>query len=284
MSQFNIHFFKEKSRKIDLEYLISFFENIEGITTEMDERSVRFLYLHPKLNYEALFEITPKSEVPDIYRLSPRFLDLNFHLEMPILTPDFVAKEIFELTKKIADQFGFAIYNELFEDVLTFKMEVVLKVFQMIKEAYIDKNAVLIQEYHLLPKEELHAIFRYLNDIFELQNYYRDLQTYVPKYHFFTLDTKDLAIGIEFREQTLTVLPPRIDYLFYYVNNEMKVIDYEDAFTLIEKHLQKVPGFIEGTYVVPKKTAKKIHKILRKTKFEQTNHTFTKISVKQLLD
>ena len=31
MALFNMHFFKEKSRKIDLEQLIAFFESIEGI-------------------------------------------------------------------------------------------------------------------------------------------------------------------------------------------------------------------------------------------------------------
>ncbi|MBU1140900.1 MAG: hypothetical protein KKG64_00090, partial [Firmicutes bacterium] len=124
MAQFNIHFFKEKSRKIDLELLIAFFEEIEGIKVEMDEKSVRFNYLHPRLPFEARFLITPKSQVPDIYRLSPKFLDLNFHLEMPILTPDYVAKHLFDLVKKVSERFDFHIYNEMFEDVLPFKMDV----------------------------------------------------------------------------------------------------------------------------------------------------------------
>ena len=152
MSLFNIHFFKEKSRKIDLELLIHFFEEIEGMNVEMDEKSVRFKYTHPRLNYEALFIITPKSCVPDIYRLSPKFLDLNFHLEMPILTPDYVAKHLFELVKKVCDRFDFHIYNEMFEDVLPYKQEVVHKVFGMMKTAYIDKNPVLMSDYFILPK------------------------------------------------------------------------------------------------------------------------------------
>ncbi len=101
MAQFHIHFFKEKSRKIDLDTLIQFFDDIEGIKTEMDEQSVRFLYTHPRLGHQAKFLITPKSQVPDIYRLSPRFLDLNFHLEMPLLTPNYIANHLFEIVKKI---------------------------------------------------------------------------------------------------------------------------------------------------------------------------------------
>ena len=157
-TQFNIHFFKEKSRKIDLELLIAFFEEIEGIKVEMDEKSVRFNYLHPRLQYEARFLITPKSQVPDIYRLSPKFLDLNFHLELPLLTPDYVAKYLFEMVKKICDRFDFHIYNEMFEDVLPFKMDVVAKVFNMLKEAYIEKNPVILSDYHILEKEKTNSI------------------------------------------------------------------------------------------------------------------------------
>lgn len=87
MAEFHVHFFKEKSRKIDLEVLIAFFEEIKGFIVEMDNESVRFLYTHPRLGQKARFVITPKSQVPDIYRLSPKFLDLNFHLEMNLLTP-----------------------------------------------------------------------------------------------------------------------------------------------------------------------------------------------------
>jgi hypothetical protein len=284
MAQFNIHFFKEKSRKIDLEQLIAFFEQVEGITVEMDEKSVRFKYLHPRLNYDALFVITPKSQVPDIYRLSPKFLDLNFHLEMPILTPDYVARQLFELVRKVCDTYDFHIYNEMFEDVLPFKMDVVFKVFHMVKEAYISKNPVLLSDYHLMSKEKLHQIFRYLDDLYELQNYYKELDTYVPKYHFLTTEKKKLVIGIEWKEHTLTVFPPQLDYVFYRVGNEIKVISYEEALPLIEKNLQDVPGFIKGTKVIPKKTAKKVYKTMKKTKFILVNHTFAKENVKRLLD
>jgi len=284
MAQFNIHFFKEKSRKIDLEQLIVFFERIEGITVEMDEKSVRFLYLHPRLGYEAQFVITPKSQVPDIYRLSPKFLDLNFHLEMPILTPDYVAKHLFELVKKVADTYDFHIYNELFEDVLPFKIDVVLKVFHMVKEAYISKNPILLSDYHLMSKDKLHSILRYLDDLYDLQKYYKELDTYVPRYHFLTTEKKSLVIGMEWKEHTLTVFPPHIDYIFYRVGNEIKVISFQEVLPLIEKYLQDVPGFIKGTKVVIKKTAGKVFKIMKKQKFMKIDHTFAKENVKKLLD
>ncbi len=284
MSQFNIYFFKKKSRKIDLEQLVSFFEQIEGFKIQMDDESVRFNYLHPKLHYEASFIITPKSKVPDIYRLSPKFLDLNFRLQVALLTPDFVAKQLFEIVKKICDTFGFHIYNEMFEDVLLYKQEVVVKVFHMLKEAYIKKNHVIMDKYHFVDKIKLHDVFRYLDDQYELQEYYKELQTYVPRYHFLTNDKKELVLGMEWKENTLTVFPPYIDYLFYRQGDQIKVVSYREATPLLEKYLEDVPGFIKGARVVTKTNLKKVKRIMKKTKFLETNHTFAKTNLKQLMD
>ncbi len=284
MAQFNVHFFKEKSRHIDIEVLIDFFEKVEGVTVEMDDQSVRFLYTHPHLPYQALFKITPKSEVPDIYRLNPRFLDVNFHMEMPILTPNYIAKHIFDVIKKICDKFGFHIYNEMFEDVLAFKMELLDKVFHMLKDAYIEKNPVLLNDYFVLPTEKLTAVFRYLDDIVELQNYYKELDTYVPKYHFLSTESHHLTIGIEWNEQTLTVFPPCIDYVFYRLNGEIKVIVADEVLEALDKFVTDVPGFIRGTKVLTKKFLRKAHKIMRKSKFSKIDHTFEKQTVRKLLD
>ncbi len=286
MAQFNIHFFKEKSRQIDLEQLIMFFENIEGFKVEMDEQSVRFLYLHPRLNYRALFMITPKSQVPDIYRLNPKFLDLNFHLELSILTPNYVATQVFEIAKKVCERFDVSVYNEMFEDVLSFKMDTVLKVFTMLKDAYMDKNPIILNDYYYLTTDKLNAIYRYLDDYQELQKYYQELNTYVPQYHFFSTNNKKLAIGIEWKEGSMTVFPTHVDFIFYRIENAIKVYDAKQVFELIDKYLVDVPGFIKGTKVMTKaKNAnKKVHKIIKKAKLLEMDDQFKRAELKYLID
>lgn len=284
MAQFNIHFFKERTRNIDLEVLIQFFEGIEGFKVEMDNQSVRFLYTHPRLGHQAKFMITPKSQVPDIYRLSPKFLDLNFHLEMPLLTPSYVANHLFDLVKKICQRFDLHIYNEMFEDVLPFKLEVVQKVYQMLKEAYVDKNPVIMQAYFSVKPEKLNAIYRYVDDFYELQKYYQDLDTYVPQYHFLKTEKNKLIVGIEFKDHSLTVFPLHLDYVFYRINQEIKVYSANEVIEVIEKFLLDVPGFIKGTKVIPKKFVKKAHKAIKKHTFEKVSHTFEKADFKYLID
>lgn len=284
MAQFNLHFFKEKSRKIDIDSLITYFERIEGIIVEMDQTSVRMNYEHPRLGYKAKFVITPKSQVPDIYRLSPRFLDLNFHLELPLITPYYVAKQMFEIAKNVSSIYGFHVYNEMFEDVLDFKMETVMKVFEMLKEAYIKKNPIILGDYYRLPREKSYAVFRYMDDLLDLQKYYKELDTYVPKYHFLVTNENDFVLGIEWKENTLTVFPPYLDYIFYRVDQEIKVISYSELYPLVEKYIQEVPGFIKGTKVVTKKLSKKVFKVLKKQNFMKINYTFSKESIKRILD
>ncbi|MFA6800506.1 MAG: hypothetical protein WCR19_00200 [Acholeplasmataceae bacterium] len=284
MALFNIHFFKEKSRQIDLEQLITFLENIEGFKVEMDEKSVRFNYTHPRLNYKVLFMITPKSQVPDIYRLNPKFLDLNFHLELPILTPNYIASQVFEIVKKICDRFNFAIYNEMFENVLTFKMDTVFKVFTMLKDAYIEKNPIILNDYYYVATDKLYVIYRYLDDYLELQKYYQELDTYVPKYHFLSTNNKKLALGIEWKENSLTVFPIDLDYIFYRSDNHISVYSAAKVFELIEKYLSDVPGFIKGTKVITKQVNKKIHKLVKKAKLEDLKDQFKRVELRYMID
>jgi len=284
MAKFNIHFFKEKSRKIDLEKLIAFFENIEGFDIEMDQESVRFLYTHPRLSYQVTFLITPKSKVPDIYRLSPKFLDLNFHLEMPILTPNYIANQVFSIVKTICQTFNFAIYNEMFEDVLSFKMDTLMKVFTMLKDAYMEKNPIILNDYYYLPTNKLSAIYRYIDDQLQLQAYYKDLNTYVPRYHFLTTNNKRIGIGIEWKEGTLTVFPTQLDYIFYRVGEQIKVYHAEEILNLLDKYLMDVPGFIKGTKVVPAKMLKKVHKAIKKSKIEELSDQFKRAELRYMID
>ncbi|MCF7932114.1 MAG: hypothetical protein K9K93_02990 [Acholeplasmataceae bacterium] len=283
MAQFNVHFFKEKNKDIDFDQIRMFFDRIEGFSESFDDVAARFEYTHPRLGYQSAFVVTPKTQVPDIYRLSPKFLDVNFHLEMPVLTPDYVAKQVFEIVRSIAETFSLHIYNQMFEDVLPYRQNVLMKVFQMVKEAYIGKNPILLKDYHVLPKDKLAHILRYLDDQLELQKYYKDLETYVPRYHFLNHD-QTLMIGIEWKDQTLTLFPPQIDVIFYRINDEIRVIPYEPARKLMEKHLEDVPGFIKGTKVVPRKNARKVFKIMRKSAFDIIGQTYTKETVMRLLD
>jgi hypothetical protein len=281
--QFNVHFFKEKNNEIDFERIRMHFDDIDGFKESFDDTAARFEYTHPRLGHQAAFVVTPKTQVPDIYRLNPKYLDVNFHLEMPILTPDYVAKHLFDFVRGVCATFQLHIYNEMLENVLPYRQETLFKAFQMVKDAYINKNTLLMKDYHRLPKDKLTQVLRYMDDQSELRKYYKEQDTAVPGYHFLK-NEKSLVIGIEWIEQTLTLFPPRIDVVFLRSGDQIRVIPYDVIKETAGKYLEDVPGFIKGTKVITRKNLKKVCKILKKTTSDIVGQTYTKETVMHLLD
>lgn len=285
MSQFYLHFFKEKSRSLDKEKVIDFFDNEPGFEVEMDEKSVRFLYTHPTLGFPCAFYLTPKSQVPNIQRISPKYLEVNFHLELPILSPTYFVKSVIQLVKKICDKFNFYVLSEMFSDVLEFNQERILKVFQMVKKAYLEKYPEYEEKYFWVKEEKLSHILRYTDEIKVLQDYYNDLDTIVPKYYFIKDEEDKAYFAIEWKEMTQTVIPPHTDYiLFHQTDGVLKVIDYQEYLTKNQKYLLDVPGFLQGTKVVPKKYLKKLSKSAKKGKWIPVAKSFAKYHLHELLD
>lgn len=285
MSQFNLHFFKEKSRTLDMEEVIEFFEQEPGFDVEMDEKSVRFLYTHPTLGFPCGFYITPKSMVPNIQRVSPKYLEVNFHLQLPILSPNYFAKSIIGLVKKICDRFNLFVFSEMFSDVLEFNAERILRVFQMIKKAYLEKYPENETKYYFFREEKLSGILKYMDENSALQKYYDDLDVVVPKYYFIKDEENNPYLAIEWKEGALTVFPPHLDYLlFHQTDGMLKVIDYAEFSKKNSKLLLDVPGFLQGTKVVSKKYGKKLSKSARKGKWSPVAKSFAKYHLHALLD
>lgn len=285
MSQFYLHFFKEKSRVIDMEEVINFFDTTPGFEVEMDEKSVRFLYTHPTLGYPCAFFITPRSQVPNIQRVSPKYLDVNFHLQLPILSPNYFVKQIINLVKKICDHFNFYVLSEMFNDVLEFNAERILRVFQMVKKAYLEKYPENEDKFYFLKEEKLSGILRYTDEKDALQTYYDDLNTIVPKYYFLKDENNNPYLATEWKEHTMTVFPPFIDYiLFHQTDGVLKVIDFSEFKLKLDKHLLDVPGFLQGTKVISKKTTKLLNKQARKYKWSPVSKSFSKLHLHGFMD
>jgi len=284
LEKFRLHFFKENTREIDLKETISFFEAIEGFEIESDDKGLRFIFKDHILKYEARFLILPKSQVRDIYRLNPRFLDINFQLEIDILTPNYFFNKMIEIVKQLTERFNYYVYHETFENVLNFRRDLIVKVFSLLKERYLQLNPKLLNEYHLIKTDKLNNIFRYMEDNLELHKFYEQSNTYVPMYHFLINKENELKLAFEWKQNTLTVLPPNIDYIFVNRGNDMMMIKFDEFFDFANKYLEEVPGFIKNTYVVKEKSLKRINRILRRKKFSKVLDVFSNTSHTKLMD
>lgn len=265
--------------------VIDFFETIEGMEVEMDEKSVRFLYTHPRLGYSCVFFITPKSQVPNIQRLSPQYLEVNFHLRLPILSPNYFVKHVIQLIKKVCDRFNFFVLSEMFEDVLSYNAERIFKVFEMVKRAYIEKYPNEANNYVFIKDEKLSGILRYIDEKDALQRYYDDLDTLLPKYYFIKDEQEQSYIATEWKEHDTIVFPPFLDYvLFHQTDGVIKVISYDEFVEKFNKQLLDVPGFLQDTKVIPKKHSKSINKKTKKMKWTPITKSFTKQGLNIFMD
>lgn len=287
MNVFVLHFFKEKSRAFDYERILSFFDDVqEAQIGDVSETSseVRMEYRHPVLKTKADFVISRKSTVTDIYKLDPQFLDVNFRLEIPLMTPFYGAKKVFNIVERLCKEFNFSIYHDMFEDVLHFKMEVVEKVFDIVRKAYKDKYGYQLNNYHTFNDQRLNDCLKYVDEQYDLHRYYKELDIYVPNYFVVLDETKKVHFAIEWRDNTLTLFPPHIDYVYFRVGLEQKIIPYHELMAKIDKMTTGVPGFLQNTKVIEPKHLKKVMKIIKKTKFTPINGALIHIELDQVID
>lgn len=284
MEKFRLHFFKENTRNIDIKETISFFEAIDGFEIESDDKGLRFVYKDHVLKYEARFLILQKSQVRDIYRLNPKFLDINFQLEIDILTPNYFFEKMIEIVKRLTERFNYFVYHETFENVLNFRRDLIIKVFSLLKERYLQLNPKLLNEYHLIKTDKLSSILRYMEDNLELHKFYEQSNTYVPMYHFLINKDNELKLAFEWKHNTLTVFPPNLDYIFVNRGNDMMMIKYDEFYEFSNKYLEEVPGFIKDTYVFKQRNLKRINKILRRKKFSKVLDVFSNTTHTKLID
>lgn len=284
MAHFRIHFFKEKTRQIDIDLLLNYFRDRDDFKTEMDETSVRFTYENKTLFVGYQYTITPRSTVPDIYRLSPNYLDVNIHVDMPILISDFMYQMFIKEIEKFTKTFKLFIYHPLFEDVMTFRYELLTEVYHMIKTKYIQKHHDELKDYVFIDQKILYKMLKYENDIIDLKAYYKDITTFVPKYQLL-YNGQNLIYAIEIQDGLLTVIPPEINIVFIRMKDQsLKAFDYQSVSKKLESMLTKVPGTIEGTHVLLKQNLTKFYRILKKAKEQQFDHTYISIRSNKLLE
>jgi hypothetical protein len=281
MSFFKIHFFKERSRVIDIDELMQYFEK-KQYTNEMNEMFLRFHYEHPTLHTKFYFTLTPKSTVPDIYRLNPKFLDVNFEISLPILMSSFMLEIALKEILSFSKYFNLSLYHPLFEDVSPYDEEMLLEVFYMFQKAYLNKHPEYAKSFTFIPKDTLHAMSTYTNDMHALKQYFNDVEIFVPKYQVITCDN-EIIIGFMWNIDVTTVIPPLVNVCFYRLHDNIVMIHIDQLEPIIDKYFAKVPGTIAGTRVLIKKYKKKVMKFMKKLPFKDVCTSAQKISFEYLM-
>ncbi len=287
MDKFVIHFFKERTREIDHEKLFSFFKDYPEIHAEdalPDAKEMNIFYRHPVIKSDIKFVISSSSVVKDIYMIKPQYLDVNFRLEMPVLTPYYIAGILFEIVRKLVAEFDFFVYNKLLENAIPYKVEQAMRIFELTKKEFKEKSGYTLKNYYFYPEDKLSDLLRYVDEQHELQLYYKDKDIYVPNYYVVADDEKSIHLAIEWEEGNHTVFPPHLSYIYYISGLESKTLPYTEVMAKIEKYTNNVPGFLQNTKVTDPKQMKRIMRTIKKTKFTPIEKTLIRVELSQIID
>lgn len=262
----NIHFFRNSTlEKIDFNKVLEFFDTIPNFTTYYTDDEVEIEYKDKEFDFEYRYLITKKSRVSKIYKLDPMYSNINFLLEMPLVIPTFLAKEVFTITQKLCKVFELGYYHDSFDDVQAFNIVDLLVFFDKLRTAYIDEVGLGDKIYY--DSEKLNVICKFQRSVDSLIEYYHNDVTVNLCYPVIDKNSNESGICYDWRMGTPIIFAPYVDYINIQDVEEGNIlIKKEDLFAIIAKHLVEIKNFLPDMYIVKPKAAKACTKELRKIK------------------
>lgn len=282
---FKIYFFKENNKSIDFQNIFNFFEQYPECEYRYSDDLVEILYNDTNLLNKARFCVTKKSTVPNLYKLSPKFKNLNFHIEILPLIPMFKANIIFNIVQALTSTFDLSIYCEYFENILPYRNDLVVTAYEYFRKAYQETDRAEYNRMVYVEKERLNNILKYHLDNVKLQIYYLQEEIYAPRYiYLLDPDSRYLYTAIEWKEDTKTIFPPYLDFVFYKEQDKTTLYKYTEVLKNIDRFLLDLPGSIKGTKFLDESDRKKANKVMKKEKLVPVNRKYEKVEVDRLID
>lgn len=280
-----IHFFRESTmEKIDFAKVLDFFESQPNFKIYYTDDEVQIDYRDDDFKFSYRYLITKKSRVNQIYRLDAKFLNINFLLELPVLVPSFLVKEILTIAQKVCKLFDLHIYSDAFPDVQPFNLADVVVLFEESRKAMIDEFG--IQDKLPYPKEKLDVVCRYQRSIESLREYYQNQVEVHLIEPILNNERNEYGIGYTWNVGHPTIFPPHLDYI--YVKEEQNLpflIRRNDFMAIMNKYLTEIVNFLPDMYILKAKQAKSSRKLINKLrKFAVSSENFKAVRIANLLD
>ena len=208
----NIHFFRNNTLdKLDFGKVLEFFDELPNFEIYYTANDVEIVYTDKEFQFSYSYLITKVSQVRQIYKLNPAFVNVNFLLQLPILVPEYVVKEILTVTQRLCKLFELEVFNDAFEDVKPFNLMDIIMLFKAARRAYIEENG--LEGKILFDTDKLNSICKYQRSIDNIcEWYHHEVQV---DYCEPVIDRKTGEYGIccVWNIGIPTVFPPYFDYV-----------------------------------------------------------------------
>jgi hypothetical protein len=205
-------------------------------------------------------------------------------LELPILIPTFIAKEILGFAQKLCKEFELVVYNDTFDDVRQFNLVELYSLFDKTRNAYIDEFG--LQNKIPIDTEKLSEICKYQRTVDSLREYYHnevDVNYCEP---IIDKTTNEHGISCTWNFGIPTVFPPHLDYIC--INDEENVkfmVRRADFYAIVGKYLEEIVGFLPDMYILKAKKARAARKTINKLrKFAIVDQNFKEVRISDFID
>jgi len=260
----NIHFFRKNSlEKLDFTKVLEYFDTLPNFKTYYTNDIVEIVYSDIEFSFTYRYLITKQSRVTKIYELNPMYTNVNFLLEMPVLIPSFLAKEILTLAQKISKMFDLEIYQDSFEDVQVFNLVDVLVLYEQALGKEIENHG--LQGKIKYDGEKLNIVCKYQRYVDSLRDHYNnnvDVNYVVP--------VSDDDAGVSGMSYTWSfghsaIFPPYVDYFYVECNDGQRMLLLrDDFFKIFNKYLTELKTFLPDLYILKDKQTRFINRELKK--------------------
>lgn len=260
----NIHFFRSSSlEKLDFSKVFEFFDNYPNFKIFYTEEEVQIDYRDDDFKFSYRYLVTKKSRVNQIYKLNPSYLNVNFLLELPVLIPSFLVKEILAITQKLCKLFDLEIYHDSFKDVQPFNLADVFILFEDMRQEMVAEYGM--QDKLVFPKDKLDEVCRYQRSVESLREFYHNEVTVNLVEPILDKVTNEYGIATTWNVGVSTVFPPHLSYI--YIKEDQNIpflVRRNDFMQILNKFLIEIVGFLPDMFIIKNKQAKAARKLLSK--------------------
>jgi len=281
----NIHFFRDSNlEKLDFVKLLEFFDEQPNFKTYYTDDEVQIEYRDDDFKFSYRYLITKKSRVNQIYKLNPKYININFYLELPVLIPSALVKEILTLTQKICKLFDLEIYNDAFTDVQPFNLTDVYVLFEESRRKTIEEFG--FQDKLPFPKDKLDAVCKYQRSVAQLREYYHNEVEVKLCEPILDTVTHEYGISTTWDVGKPMIFPPHLSYV--YIKEEQNLpflVRREDFMSIVGKYLIEIVNFAPDMYILKPKQAKAAKKTVSKLrKVAIIDQNFKAVRLSNLID
>lgn len=283
---FRIYFLKKETRvyeKTDLITLLTSNPNISA-PEDISRFPKIYKYKHQTLDFEANFVMSDRAVIPNIDRLPGNYYDVNFYVELSLISSEYAYELILDIIEEIVRKFKFYIHIQSVPELITFKRAQLISVFKSWKKAFVDKNPEYVSQYNKLDPQALSQVYGYLQKRKRLSLLMDGEEVNVSDYVFLHSEKSRTAyVAIKWDGNKAFILPPAVDLIILEDGKIIKYIQLSEIMKKAEKMFSSIDGYGE-IKLLELKYVKKLHKVLLKEKFSPLSSKLEELTIDKILD